>query len=128
MNNQEILEQAQKRVKAKKGFYWHLAAYIAVGIFFGVMSYHTGEPAFFALLPWGIGLFMHYVGVFGIPFLNVLGEDWETKQLQKEIDLLKEKRQTEEDMLLLESEEDIMNINEHDYLQMKKMRENYRDR
>ena len=127
MDNQEILEEAQKRVKNKKGFYWHLAAYIAVGIFFGVMSYHTGEPAFFALLPWGIGLFLHYVGVFGIPFLNVLGQDWENKQLQKEIEELKWKKHEQESLLLNEPEEDMMNINEHDYKQMKKMRENYRE-
>ena len=132
MNNQEILEAAQKKVKKKKGFYWHLAVYIAMGIFFAIITAasasHPGETPLVALIPWGVGLFIHYVAVFGIPFLNVLGDDWERRELEKEIDALKWKKHEEENMLLPEPEEDMININQHDYQQMKKMRENYRER
>ena len=131
MNNQDILAKAQKKVKAKKGFYWHLAVYLAMGMFFGILgsgAAHLSQTALVALVPWGVGLFLHYVGVFGIPFLNVLGDDWEKRQLEKEVELLKEKYQMKENMLLSEPEEDMMNINQHDYQQMKKMRENYRER
>ena len=128
MDNQEILKAAKKKVKKKKGFFWHLAVYIAVGIFFSAMSLHSGEPIIIALLPWGIGLFIHYVSVFGIPFLNVLGDDWERRELEKEIDALKWQKHEQESRLLNEPEEDMMNINEHDYKQMKKMREKYRER
>jgi hypothetical protein len=128
MDNQDILKAAQKKVKAKKGFYWHLAVYIAMGVFFGIMSYSNGPPAVVTLIPWGVGLFLHYVGVFGIPFLNVLNDDWERRELEKEIDALKWKKHEEENRLLSEPEEDMININQHDYQQMKKMRENYRER
>ena len=131
MDNQEILRAAQKKVKAKKGFYWHLAVYIAMGIFFGLISVGApspGESPLVALIPWGVGLFIHYVAIFGIPFLNVLGDDWERRELEKEINALKWKKHEEEDMLLPELDEDMININEHDYQHLKKMRENYRER
>jgi hypothetical protein len=131
MDNQEILRAAQKKVKAKKGFYWHLAVYIAMGIFFGFISLGApspGESPLVALIPWSVGLFIHYVAVFGIPFLNVLGDDWERRELEKEINALKWKKHEEENMLLPELEEDMININEHDYQHLKKMRENYRER
>ena len=131
MNDQEILAAAQKRVKKKKGFYWHLAVFIAMGIFFGIIASGAPSPAespLFALVPWSVGLFIHYVAVFGIPFLSVLGDDWERRELEKEIDALKWKKHEQESMLLPEPEEDMININQHDYQQMKKMRENYRER
>jgi hypothetical protein len=130
MKNDDILTKAKKRVNQKKGFYWHLASFIITGLFFFAMNMaiNPSEIRFFIpLIPWSVGLFFHYVGVFGIPFLNVLGEDWEKRQLEKEIMDLQEKRREQEHLLLLEKEEDMMNINEHDYRQMKKMRENYRE-
>jgi hypothetical protein len=131
MDNQEILAAAQKKVKKKKGFYWHLAVYVIMGMFFGLIGASApspGESPLVALIPWGVGLLIHYVAVFGIPFFNVLGDDWERRELEKEIDALKWKKHEEENMLLAEPEEDMMNINQHDYQQVKKMRENYRER
>lgn len=93
MENQ-ILEQAKKNVEKKKGFYWHFAVYIACGVFFFLMNMVTmrEEPRlwfFFPLLPWGIGLLIHYFGVFGIPGTKILTDGWEAEQLEKEIDKLK---------------------------------------
>lgn len=45
---------------------------------------------FFPLLPWSIGLLIHYFSVFGLPGTNILTEDWEAVELQKEIIRLKQ--------------------------------------
>ena len=120
-----LLAEAEKKVNAKKGFYWHLIVYVACGIFFFLMNMMTSPHDIwfpFPMVAWGLGLFFHGIGVFGIPGLNVLGQDWEKKQLDKEIEKLREKKKRREDLLLLESEEDILNINERDYIRIQEMR------
>tara|TARA_B110000211_G_scaffold181902_1_gene205872 strand:+ start:119 stop:436 length:318 start_codon:yes stop_codon:yes gene_type:complete len=89
--------RAKKRVKAIKGFYIHLIVYILVNIFisgiiiFGLMkSGYIFEDAFshFGVHStwffWGIGLFFHWLGVFGSTVF--FGEKWEKKQLKKYMD------------------------------------------
>ncbi len=88
---EEIYYKAKKRMKAKKGFFKHLSAYIAVGMFFFIMNMVTlgRDPElwfFFPMLPWGIGLLIHYFSIFGLPFTGALSEEWEKKEMEKEID------------------------------------------
>lgn len=80
---------AKKRVKAKKGFYGHLSAYLSVNtIMFFVVLFTEGS--FEWLIPamlWGIGLASHYFGVFGIPGIGAWGsKEWEEKEIQKELE------------------------------------------
>lgn len=87
----EIYHKARKRMKAKKGFFKHLAAYISVGMFFFMMNMLTlgNDPElwfFFPMLPWGIGLLIHYFTTFGLPFSGALSEEWEKKEFEKEMD------------------------------------------
>ena len=84
-----IYRKARKRVKQKKGFYIHLSVYIAVGIFFLCMNILT-DPwdlwFFYPLMPWGIGLMIHYFGIFGLPGKErVLTAKWEEKEMEREI-------------------------------------------
>jgi len=77
---------AQKRVKQKKGFFVHFAVYLSVGLFFFLMNLATFEGDwwfFFPLLPWGMGLGIHYLITFGFPGSGVLSREWEEKELQK---------------------------------------------
>jgi hypothetical protein len=87
---------AKKRVKDIKGFYVHLLVYLFINIaIIAVNTYRNWEQlneiwtystAFF----WGIGLFAHWLSVFGP---NVLfGKDWEEKKIQELME--KEKRNT----------------------------------
>jgi hypothetical protein len=79
--------RAKKKVDAIVGFYWHLAVYIVVNIFLilvialnsnqGFTSFGTYSTALF----WGIGLFFHFMGVFGPNF--IFGKDWENKKIEK---------------------------------------------
>jgi hypothetical protein len=46
---------------------------------------------FFPLLPWSIGLLIHYFSVFGLPGTNILTKDWEDTEIEKEMQKLRQK-------------------------------------
>lgn len=94
---------AKKRVEKIKGFYWHLAAYIIVNIFISVVIIMglmnednltftkaiTNFGVYATWLFWGIGVFFHWLGVFGTNiFFN---KDWEQRKIQEYLDELKKK-------------------------------------
>ncbi|WP_298993427.1 2TM domain-containing protein [uncultured Polaribacter sp.] len=77
--------KAKKRVNDIKGFYVHLFIYlitipiiITVNLMF-VPSFHW---FWFSVLGWGMGLFFHWLGVFGFQKLG-LGKDWEEKKIKE---------------------------------------------
>lgn len=87
--------RAQKRVKQIKGFYTHLIVYILVNIFisgtiiFGMTQ--SGESfkeisnnfgVYSTWIFWGIGLFFHWLGVFGFSMLG-FGKDWEDRKIKE---------------------------------------------
>lgn len=81
-------KSARRQVKKKKGFYVHFAVYLSVGAFFLLLNLLTFEGDwwfFFPLLPWGIGLGIHYLTVFGFPGTDILTEEWEKRELDKEL-------------------------------------------
>jgi len=89
--NDAIYRQAQKKVQKKKNFYRHLSVYIAVSLFFFILNMVTlgDDPEiwfFFPMLPWGVGLLIHYFSMFGLPWTNALTEEWEEKELRKEME------------------------------------------
>ena len=98
MDNKYIQEQeylqAKKKVKEMKAFYIHAIVYVLVNIFisgviiFGLMqsgysfskaitNFGTYSTWFF----WGIGIFFHWMGVFG--FRSLISKDWEDKKIQE---------------------------------------------
>lgn len=87
--------KAKKRVKVMKGFYIHFIIYILVNIFlsgiiiFGLMQSGydfsdaiTNFGFYSTWLFWGIGLFFHFMGVFGFKSLG-LGSNWEEKKIKE---------------------------------------------
>lgn len=83
--NEQRYLKAQKRVKDIKGFYVHLFIYaltipviVTVNLVF-VPSFHW---FWFSVLGWGIGLFFHWLGVFGFNKLG-LGKDWEERKIKE---------------------------------------------
>ena len=67
MSEEEIYEEARKRVKAKREFFSHLTAYIAVNILLIIIWAVTGAGFLWFLFPlcgWGIGLFFHFMNTF----------------------------------------------------------------
>lgn len=89
---------AKKRVEKIKGFYVHLAIYIIANIFIsGIVIFGLTQENEFSFngtlthfgtystwLFWGIGLFFHWLGVFGSNLF--FGKDWEKKQVKKYMD------------------------------------------
>jgi hypothetical protein len=83
MTNHELLKLAQKRAKAKLGFYIHATVYSLVTVFqTGVNSFTTPDMmwSIFPVLGWSLGFAAHYAGVF------VLSE-WRVKALLVEDEL-----------------------------------------
>ncbi len=87
--------KAKKRVKDIKGFYSHLMAYIFVNIFISIVilygltsseDYSFSEAirhfgVYSTWLFWGIGLFFHWIGVFG--FGSLIGKGWEERKIRE---------------------------------------------
>jgi len=68
MSEEQIYEEARKRVEAKQGFFIHLTVYILVNIMLVLIwafASGGGFPWFiFPLGGWGIGLLLHFLSVF----------------------------------------------------------------
>ena len=65
---QEALRRARHRAAAEAGFYAHLASYLSVIAFLALINLFTSPWYPWFLWPafgWGIGLFSHYMAVFG---------------------------------------------------------------
>jgi hypothetical protein len=68
MSEEQIYEQAKKRVEEKKGFFIHFIVYIVVNIMLVLIWAFAADRGFpwfiFPLGGWGIGLLFHFLGVF----------------------------------------------------------------
>jgi signal transduction histidine kinase len=62
-----ILRRARRRARAEVGFYAHLMSYLGVMAFLALMNILTARYPWFLwpALGWGLGLFSHYMAVFG---------------------------------------------------------------
>ena len=89
MSEQEIYQQARKRVEEKKGFFIHFAVYIIVNIglvLIWAFPAGGGYPWFFwPLGGWGIGILFHFLGV----FVFSRPSSWEKREIEKEVERLK---------------------------------------
>ncbi len=90
--------KAKKRVDNIKGFYIHLLVYVLVNIFitsviiygltsneeltFGKAIIHPG--AYMTWLGWGIGVFFHWLGVFGFSLFT--SKNWEEQKIKELMD------------------------------------------
>lgn len=73
-------EQARERVEALKGYYSHLASFVAVNGFLMILNLVTSPETLwfiYPLLGWGIGLAIHTAEVFWT------GPDWEERKIQE---------------------------------------------
>ncbi len=81
--------KARRRVRAKKGFYYHFAVYFCIISFLAFVNVadFDGEVWFvYPMMAWGIAIAMHYVGVFGIPgSKKLLSKEWEEREMEREL-------------------------------------------
>ena len=98
MENEKIYQEANKKVKGKKGFFYHFFVYVCIiGMLYAIMYFESNGnllPIIIVALSWGIGIITHYFKTFGTEHLDIFGisPDWEEKELEKEVDKLKRKR------------------------------------
>jgi hypothetical protein len=89
MPEEEIYQQARKRVEEKKGFFVHLAVYIVVNILLVIIWAFPaggGYPWFiWCLGGWGIGILFHFLGV----FVFSRPSNWEKREIEKEAERLR---------------------------------------
>lgn len=66
-SEQAILKRAKKRANAEYGFYSHLTSYLSVIAMLALINIFTTRYPWFLwpALGWGIGIFSHYMAVFG---------------------------------------------------------------
>ena len=87
MSEEQIYEEAKKRVEAKRGFYMHLVTYVVVNtmlVLIWAFPAGGGYPWFlWPLGGWGIGIIMHFVQVFAWP------KGGERAAIEKEVDKIK---------------------------------------
>jgi hypothetical protein len=102
MEDNDIYAEARKKVQAKKGFFYHLLAYVfTIGLLYTIMYFANGGDIFVVLITaisWGIGIVTHYFKVFGTEQLGFLGinPDWEEDALEKEVERLERKMELRE--------------------------------
>jgi len=84
---EEAYIRAKKKLEKLVGFYWHLAIYVIINAFIIIVILSNSNESFFSFgtwataFFWGIGLFFHFIGVFG-PNL-MFGKKWEERKIQE---------------------------------------------
>ncbi len=86
--SQDPYKRAKKKVAERKDFYGHLAAYVIINCFLIAINLLTSPGKLWFIWPmfgWGIGLAFHAFNVFGLPGAGRLDEEWEARELEKEL-------------------------------------------
>ena len=86
MEQHELLETAQKRIKQKKQLFSHFVLFLIGSVFFVLMNKilnygETYDWYIWAILVWGFIFIMHAFNVFVTH--RFMGVDWERKQREK---------------------------------------------
>ena len=79
---------ARRRAKAKRAYYTHLTTYMVMGAFFLVLNILTDSREmwfYWPMLGWGIGLAIHYFTTFGLPGSQPFNEQWEDRQVERDL-------------------------------------------
>jgi two-component system LytT family sensor kinase len=82
--SEEEFQKAKKRIDEIQGYYWNLASYIVINIFFTFLDLKDGsyDWAFWPAIGWGIGIAFHTIEVFG--FFN--NDNWKDRMIKKELE------------------------------------------
>ncbi len=120
MSNEEEYLKIQKKIKLKKGFYFHLGLYMIIIFFLFIINALTNSPGpsdwwyLFPAASWGTVVAIHALMVFVFSSAGFFGEDWEARKLEEEL----AKRGMSLDKKQLPSENN-MDLDEH--LDLKEM-------
>ena len=104
----KIYQEARRKVRERKRFYSHLMSWFICSVFFILLNLFTSDYfwAVFPILGWGIGVAFHGLRVFGIDY----GEEWEERQIEKEMDRLKKKKYFEDPQTYTQNHKDQLEL------------------
>ncbi len=81
-------EQARRRVREKRSFYLQLGTFVVLSAFFFLINILTSPGHWWFMWPIlgiGIGLAARYFQVFGLPGVGPADEEWEAREMEKEM-------------------------------------------
>jgi len=84
MDEHDRYARAKRRVEEIRGFYRHLAAYIAVNLLLFAINMVISPGAlwfYWVTIFWGIGVIFHALGVFAGG--RVFGKEWEERKIRE---------------------------------------------
>ena len=87
-HNQNAYRRAEKRVKAKLGFYYNVSIYIAICLLLIVINLSTSPEYFWAkwpLMGWGIGILFHALDVFVFSGKSAIIQQMIEKEMKKDV-------------------------------------------
>lgn len=93
MYSKEEVKKARKQVKKKKEFYQHLMTFVtsmAGLIILNMLTEPTHLWFVYPLMGWGMAIIFHYVDVFGVPGFGMLDKNWEERELENELQRMRE--------------------------------------
>ena len=91
MTNEEEYLKIQKKIKLKKGFYFHLGIYVIIIFFLFIINALTNSPGpsdwwyLFPAASWGTVVAIHALAVFVFSSAGFFGEDWEARKLEEKL-------------------------------------------
>ena len=100
-------QAARSRVQEKKRFYRRLGSFAALSVFFFLLNLFTSAGSWWFMWPilgMGIGITVKYFKLFGFPGVGPVDEDWEDREMDKEMRRLESGRSDEEGLELRELE------------------------
>jgi hypothetical protein len=86
-DDQDRYRRARRRVREIRGFYLHVAVFIAVNIALHLINFvatPTVYWAFWPLVGWGIGLLAH--GLVTYRWMPFVGKEWEARKIRELMD------------------------------------------
>lgn len=92
---EELREQAKKKVKAKSGFYALLIIFSFTSFVLAMLSFYLPGIGFWLILPipvFVMVLGLLYLSIFGYSFKGTPADDWQEAEIEKELIKLYQKR------------------------------------
>ena len=92
--------KARSKVLAKKGFYIHFGIYAITSLFFLTINLLT-DPSdlwfYYPVVSWGVAVAIQYLVTFGVPGSDILSDEWEQRELEREMYIMQRKNQMSPD-------------------------------
>ena len=83
----DAYRRARRRVRQIRGFYVHVAVFVAVNVLLHLINFAATRKVYWAFWPlvgWGIGLLAH--GLAAYRWMPFLGRDWEERKIRELMD------------------------------------------